>query len=457
MSLTTPETVQNLQAALHAKAKGSSDYRFYALYDKMYRLDVLRFAYRCCKANGGAAGVDGRTFADIEVYGLDRWLGELTQEFKKKTYRPQAVRRVHIPKDNGGQRPLGIPTVKDRVVQMAVVLVLEPIFEADLQPQQYAYRHGRSVHDAVRHVHKLITSGHDEVLDADLSGYFDEIPHGELLQSVARRISDGATLHLIKMWLEQPVEEADKRGRKQRTTRNRDEGKGTPQGEPVSPLLSSVYMRRFVLGWSVLGHGKRLDAHIVNYADDFVICCRRGNADEAMAAMRAMMSRLKLTVNERKTRICQLTPGVAGVSFDFLGYTFGPCWSPKTGRTYYGTRPSKKRIMRVCREISEMTSGRWNGLDDHEMVARINRCLSAGPTTSVSVQSTRPTALWTVMCGIGCVGGYARNMCGRGGRPHDSPPSTCTINLDWYVYRTARLASRGRTRDSLSESRMQET
>ncbi len=375
LSLSTPKTVQKLQAALHAKAKGSPDYRFYALYDKMYRPDVLRFAYRCCKANGGAAGVDGRTFADVELYGLDRWLDELTQELKKKTYCPQAVRRVHIPKDNGGQRPLGIPTVKDRVVQMATVLVLEPIFEADLQPPQYAYRPGRSAHDAVRHVHKLITSGHDEVLDADLSGYFDEIPHAELLQSVARRISDGATLHLIKLWLEQPVEETDERGRTQRTTRNRDEAKGTPQGAPVSPLLSSVYMRRFVLGWSVLGYEQRLDAHIVNYADDFVICCRRGNADQAMTAMLGMMSRLKLTVNEQKTRICQLTPGVAAVSFDFLGYTFGPCWSPKTGRTYYGTRPSKKRIMRVCREISEMTSGRWNRLDDHEMVARINRCL----------------------------------------------------------------------------------
>lgn len=375
MSLTTPETVQKLQAALHAKAKGSPSYRFYALYDKIYRPDVLMYAYQCCKAKGGAAGVDGQTFADIELYGPERWLGGLAQELKGKTYRPQAVRRVYIPKDNGGQRPLGIPTVKDRVAQMAAVLVLEPIFEADLQPEQYAYRPGRSAHDAVRHVHKLITHGHDEVLDADLSGYFDEIPHAELLQSVARRIIDGSTLRLIKMWLEQPVEEEDERGRKQRTTRSKDEGRGTPQGAPVSPLLSGVYMRRFVLGWKILGHEQRLDAHIVNYADDFVICCRRGNADEAMAAMRNMMSRLKLTVNEQKTRICQLTPGVAGVSFDFLGYIFGPCWSPKTGRTYYGTRPSRKRIMRVCRVISEMTRGRYSGLDDHEMVAWINRRL----------------------------------------------------------------------------------
>ncbi len=389
MSLPTPAKVQKLQAALHAKAKGSPDYRFYALYDKIYRADVLAYAYRCCQINGGAAGVDGQRFADIEAYGLERWLGELSQELRNKTYHPQAVRRVFIPKDNGGQRPLGIPTVKDRVAQMAAVVVLEPIFEADLQPEQHAYRPRRGAHDAVRQVHRWITAGRDEVVDADLSGYFDSIPHAELLRSVARRVSDGTILHLLKMWLEQPVEEEDERGRRQRTTRNRDTGRGTPQGAPISPLLSNLYMRRFVLGWKVLGHEQRLDAHVVNYADDFVICCRRGNAGEAMSAMRAMMSRLKLTVNEQKTRICRLRPGVTNETFDFLGYTFGPCWSPHTGRTYYGTRPSKKRIMRFCRGISEMTSSRWRWLDDAEMVARLNRRLigwsnyfSLGPVTN---------------------------------------------------------------------------
>ena len=180
---------------------------------------------------------------------------------------------------------LGIPTVKDRVVQMAAVVVLEPIFEADLQPEQHAYRSGRSALDAVQQVQTLLETGHTEVVDADLSGYFDSIPHAALMTSVARRVSDGAMLALIKAWLEMPVEECDERGRKQRTTRNKDEGKGTPQGAPLSPLLANIYMRRFILGWKVLGHEARLDAHIVNYADDFVICCR-GTAEQAMSVMR---------------------------------------------------------------------------------------------------------------------------------------------------------------------------
>ncbi len=301
MSLTPPPKVQKLQAALHAKAKGSPGYRFYLLYDKVYRADVLAFAYQCCLANGGAAGVDDQTFADIEKCGRERWLDELAEELREKTYRPQPVRRVYLPKPDGKRRPLGIPTVKDRVVQMAAVLVLGPIFEADLQPEQYAYRPNRSALDAVQQVHAWLKAGHTEVVDADLSGYFDSIPHAELMKSVARRVSDRHVLHLVKMWLETPVEEEDERGRKQRTTRNKDEGRGTPQGAPISPLLSNLYMRRFVLGWKTLGHESRLKAHIVNYADDFVICCR-GTAVKAMSEMRAMMAKLKLTVNEAKTR-----------------------------------------------------------------------------------------------------------------------------------------------------------
>ena len=371
MSLTPPQTVQKLQAALHAKAKGSPDYRFYALYDKVYRKDVLLFAYDCCRANKGAAGVDGQTFEDIESYGLDRWLDELTQELKSRTYRPAAVRRVHIPKPDGKTRPLGIPTVKDRVAQTAAALVLGAIFEADLPPEQYAYRPDRSALDAVRHVHKLLTSGHGQVVDADLSGYFDSIPHAELMQSVARRVSDGAMLHLIKMWLEAPVEETDDRGGKQRTTRNRDEGKGTPQGAPISPLLSNLYMRRFVLGWKALGHERRLDAHIVNYADDFVICCRNG-ADKALAAMTGMMSKLKLAVNEAKTHVCQLPQE----TFDFLGYTFGRCYSPKTGRSYIGTKPAKKRVARLCDAIGDLTDRRGTGHGTAQVVMQLNRMIT---------------------------------------------------------------------------------
>ena len=240
MSLTTPPSVQKLQTALHAKAKESPNFRFYALYDKVHREDILAFAYECCKANGGAAGVDDQTFEDIEAHGVKRWLDELTQELKSRTYQPKPVRRVYIPKPDGKQRPLGIPAIRDRVAETAAVLVLEPIFEADLPPEQYAYRQDRSALDAVEHVHKLINFGHGQIVDADLSGYFDSIPHSELLKSVARRVVDGAMLHLIKMWLNAPVEETDERGNTHRSTRNRDQGRGTPQGSPITPLTQKV-------------------------------------------------------------------------------------------------------------------------------------------------------------------------------------------------------------------------
>ena len=370
MNLSTPETVRKLREALHAKAKGEPGYRFYALYDKLYRPDVLAFAHRCCEANGGAAGADGQDFEAIERYGVERWLGELAKQLREKTYRPQAVRRVWIPKPDGKHRPLGIPTVKDRVAQTAAVLVLEPIFEADLQPEQHAYRPGRGALDAVQRVHALLNSGHTEVVDADLSGYFDSIPHVELMKSAARRIVDGQMLKLIKMWLVMPVEETDDRGRKQRTTRERREKRGTPQGAPISPLLSNLYMRRFVLGWKLLGHEKRLDAHIVNYADDCVICCR-GTAQAAHRAMQGMMERLRLTVNTAKTRTCRIPED----TFDFLGYTHGRCYSAKTGRSYIGTRPSKKRIRRMFQAISEATHRRTMLLDVEAMVAQLNRML----------------------------------------------------------------------------------
>jgi group II intron reverse transcriptase/maturase len=220
----------------------------------------------------------------------------------------------------------------------------------------------------VRHVHKLINTGHGEIVDADLSSYFDTLPHSELLKSVARRVVDGAMLHLIKMWLEAPVEETDERGNKHRSTHNRDEGRGTPQGSPISPLLSNLYMRRFVLGWRKLGHEERLKAYIVNYADDFVICCR-GKAEEALATMRDMMVRLKLTVNEKKTKVCKLPEE----KFEFLGYSVGRCYSRKTGKAYLGTTPSKKRVQRICAAISAETGRNKTPLAAKEVVKTLNR------------------------------------------------------------------------------------
>jgi group II intron reverse transcriptase/maturase len=338
------------------------------LYDKVYRADVLSHAYVWCRAQQGAAGVDGQTFADIEAYGLDRWLGELTKELQDKTYRPQALRRVYIPKPDGKLRPLGIPTVKDRVVQTAATMLLGPIFEADLPAEQDAYRPARGALEAVEQVHRLLLTGHQQVVDADLSGYFDSIPHAEWMKSVARRVCDGAMLHLVKMGLEMAVEETDGRGRQRRTTRSRDTGRGTPQGSPISPLLGNLYMRRFVLAWKQQGHERRLDAHLVNYADDFVICCRR-TAQPALAVARELMRRLRLTVNEAKTQVCQLPQE----AFDFLGYTFGRYdWQ---GRPYLGKAPSRKRQKRFRQDLRQETGRNRTLLETEELVARLNRKL----------------------------------------------------------------------------------
>ena len=370
MSLITPESVGQLQEALHAKAKREPACRFHSLYDKIYRKDVLWHAWRCCRANGGAPGVDGVTFEQIESEGVNGWLEELTKELREKTYRPEAVRRVWIPKPGGKQRPLGVPRIKDRVVQMAGVIILEPIFEADLPEEQYGYRRGRSAHDAIRTIHGLLNRGYRDVVDCDLSGYFDSIPHHELMKSVARRVSDGAMLGLIKAWLQMPVVEDDGHGGKRRTTVAKDSGKGTPQGAPISPLLSNLYMRRFVMGWKKLGWEEKLQARVVAYADDFVILCR-SNAAEARKKMQAIMSRLKLTVNEQKTRTCR----VPEESFDFLGYTIGRCYSPKDGRAFIGTRPSDKRVSAICKEISQMTrrESYWKPVE--LLVEELNRTL----------------------------------------------------------------------------------
>jgi len=370
-NLSTPNSVQKLQTALHAKAKTEAGYRFYALYDKIYREDILAFAYALCRSNRGAPGVDGQDFADIEAYGVERWLGELALALKQESYKPDAIRRVYIPKPNGKLRPLGISTVRDRVAMTAATLVLDPIFEADLPPELYAYRAGRNAQQAVTEVEEQLFRGHSDVVDADLADYFGSIPHADLMKSVARRVVDRRVLHLIKMWLECAVEETDDRGRKKRTTEARDTGRGIPQGSPLSPLLANLYMRRFVLGWRQLGLEQRLGARLVTYADDLVILCRKGNAELALQHLRALMGKLKLTVSEEKTRICSVPES----SFDFLGYTFGRMYSARSGQSYLGYRPSKKSIKRAVEKIHALTvhTGTWQETTD--LVMKLNRTL----------------------------------------------------------------------------------
>jgi RNA-directed DNA polymerase len=357
--------------ALHAKAKTEAGYRFYALYDKIYREDILAHAFAQCRANKGAPGVDGQDFADVEAYGLERWLGELALALKEETYRPDPIRRVFIPKANGKLRPLGISTLRDRVCMTAAMLVLDPIFDADLPSEQYAYRAGRNAQQAVIDVEETLFYDHPEVVDADLADYFGSIPHADLMRSLARRIVDGRVLHLIKMWLECAVEETDDRGRKTRTTEAKDSGRGIPQGCPISPLLANIYMRRFVLGWKKLGLEESLGSRIVTYADDLVILCRRGHAEEALARMRELMGKLKLTVNEEKTRICKVPEG----EFDFLGYTFGRMYQKTTGKAYLGMRPSKKSIRRMIEKVHALTAVSMTWQETTHVVTELNRSL----------------------------------------------------------------------------------
>jgi RNA-directed DNA polymerase len=371
VSLPTPaDKVAKLQTSLQTKAKAEPAFRFYALWDKIHREDVLQEAYRRCRLNGGASGVDRETFEQVEAHGRERWLGTLQQELRTKQYTPQPLLRVWIPKSNGGQRPLGIPSIRDRVVQMAVVLIIGPIFEADLLPQQYGFRPGVDAKMAVRRIFWHVTQhSRREVVDADLRDYFTSIPHTPLMRSLCRRIADGKVLHLIKNWMTVPVVEYVGR-RSVRTTEARRTRRGTPQGAPISPLLANCYFRRFLLAWQQHGHQEQLDAYVVNYADDFVICCRRGNAQAAMARMKTLMTRLGLTVNEAKTRIACLPEE----SFNFLGYTFGRFYN-KEGQPYLGTRPSRKAIRSLLTRIHERTSSQRYADTPVKVVSDINRQL----------------------------------------------------------------------------------
>ena len=368
MSLQTPDRIRTLQRKLYRKAKAEPAFRFYVLYDKICRDDILYHAYRLARANAGSPGVDGVTFARIEAAGVQEWLAGLREELVAKTYRSQPVRRVMLPKPGGGQRPLGIPTIRDRVVQTAAKLVLEPIFEADFEDSAYGYRPNRGGGQAIKEVHRLICRGYTDVVDADLSGYFDSIPHADLMRSVARRVVDRHVLHLIKMWLKTPVEERDGNG-KRRMSGGRKATRGTPQGGVASPLLSVIYMNRFLKHWRQTARGEAFRAHVVSYADDFVILSC-GYAEEALAWTRAVMTKLGLTLNEAKTSV----RNARQEHFDFLGYTFGPEHFRKDGHWYLGASPSRKSVQRLKTKVSDLLvpgeMGTWPDVRD-----RLNRLL----------------------------------------------------------------------------------
>src|ERR1700677_1044074 len=369
MSLETPDKISGLQRKLYGKAKAEPAYRFYLLYDKIHRPDILEYAYALARENDGAPGVDGVTFEAIEAAGLEGWLAALREDLASKTYRPMPVRRGVILKSGGGERRLGVPTIPGRVAQTAAKLVLEPIFEADLEDCAYGYRPKRSALDAVKVTHRLIGRGYTDVVDADLSKYFDTIPHRELMQSVARRICDRHVLHLIKLWLRVPVEERDGKGRR-RLSGGKSNRQGTPQGGVISPLLAHLYMNRFLKHWRTRGCGARFRAHLVNYADDFVILSC-GHAAEALAWTRATMTGLGLTLNETKTSL----KDASTESFDFLGYTLGPKFAPKGGKKYLGASPSEKSVQRVKDKIGELLrtgeNSPWPQVRD-----RLNRLLA---------------------------------------------------------------------------------
>jgi RNA-directed DNA polymerase len=368
MSLGTPERIRTLQRKLYCKAKAEPAFRFYLLYDKICREDILRHAYALARANAGAPGVDGITFTEIEATGIEKWLTGLREELVAKTYRPQPVRRVMIPKPGGGERPLGIPTIRDRVIQTAAKLVLEPIFEADFEDNAYGYRPKRGGADAIKEVHRQICRGYTDVVDADLSKYFDSIPHSDLLKSVARRIVDRHVLRLIKLWLKAPIEERDEDGRR-RMSGGKCSTCGTPQGGVASPMLANIYMNRFLRHWRNTARGEAFRAHVVSYADDFVILSR-GHAAEALAWTKAVMARLGLSINEAKTSL----KDARTESFDFLGYTFGPHRFRKDGHWYLGASPSKKSVQRLKTKVGELLVPRNKGAWP-EVCDRLNRLL----------------------------------------------------------------------------------